>query len=151
MAIVCKFGSMSKFEPGENVLHCVPSVGFISTKALPTYQLFFPFPLLLKASLYITDRRVFLVVFIFGRVFQQFSMWYPKKAQEGDQEIVKSTSMGNLRILGPYLEVVSHNSNRPWYHRYLCSSRIRHRFYMKNPEPLYESICNCLKICEKRK
>lgn len=138
--IVFKFGSMSTFLPDEEVLHTVPSVGFISSKSFPSYRLFFPLRPLWSASLYITDRRVVLVAYLFGFVFQEFTAWYPAKAPQNDQELVDSTCVGNMRVLGPYLEVVSQNNNRPWYWRWACSPRIRMRFYMKRPEPLYESV-----------
>ncbi|MCX7000556.1 MAG: hypothetical protein NT106_09735 [Candidatus Sumerlaeota bacterium] len=135
---------MSALEPGENVLHSVPSVGFISSKALPTYRLFFPIPPLMKASLIITDRRVIIVSYLFGFVIQKFSSWYPERSPEGELEIIESVSLGKMRLIGPYLEVVSFNDNRPWYYRYLCAARVRLRFYMKNPEPLYETLSSQL-------
>jgi len=137
---------MSTLEPGENVLHFIPSVGFISSKALPSYRLFFPIPPLMKASLIITDRRIIILVYLFGFVIQEFSSWYLGRNPEGKLEIIESASVGRLKILGPYLEVVSYNDKRPWYYRYLCAARVRLRFYMKNPEPLYESISSGLEV-----
>jgi hypothetical protein len=137
---------LSALEPGENVLHFIPSVGFISSKALPTYRLFFPIPPLMKASLIITDRRIIIVSYLFGFVIQEFSSWYPGRNPEGKLEIIESASVGKMRLIGQYLEVVSYNDNRPWYYRYLCAARVRLRFYMKNPEPLYESMSSVLEV-----
>jgi len=138
MSGINKVGSLKSLLPGEEILHFVPSLGLATAKALPTYRVFFPIPLFLRASLYITDRRVLTVVYLFGLVIEEFSSWYPGCGLEDDFEIVESISVGRLNILGPYLEVISHNDNRPWYCRYLCAARLRLRFYMKNPETLYE-------------
>ena len=145
MAINFKVGSMTLLGSDESVLHCIPSIKFASFKALPTYRLFFPL-LLLNASLYITDRRILIVTYLFGLRIQKFSAWYPDRGPEDDQEIVVSIRTGRLGILGDYLEVVSYNNNRPWYYRYLCSPMMRMRFYMKNPELLYESMCSVLEV-----
>jgi len=140
VAIVFTFGSMSGFYPGEEILHTVHSIGFMSTKALPSYRLFFPLPPLWRVSLYITDKRAFLVAYLFGVVIQEFITWYPGRAPAGDHERVHSTRVGKLKLFGRYLELVSYNSRRPWYWRCICSPSVRMRFYLKNPEPLYESL-----------
>lgn len=100
----------------------------------------------MKASLIITDRRIIIVSYLFGFVIQEFSSWYPGRNPEGKLEIIESASVGKMRLIGQYLEVVSYNDNRPWYYRYLCAARVRLRFYMKNPEPLYESMSSVLEV-----
>jgi hypothetical protein len=125
---------------GEHILHVVPSVGFVSCKALPTYRLFFPVPLLCKAALYVTDRRTLVVTRMFGLVVQQFGSWYPGREPQGDGELVVSASVGRMRVLGPYLEVVSSNERRPYCPRWLCARDVRMRFFMREPEPLCDAV-----------
>ena len=138
MSGINKVGSLKSLLPGEEILHFVPSLGLTTMKALPTYRIFFPIPLFLRASVHITDRRIIIVTYLFGLVIDKFSSWYPGRAPEGDFEIIESASVGKMRLSGPYLEVISFNDKRPWYYRCLCAGHLRLRFYMKNPEPLYE-------------
>ncbi len=66
----------------------------------------------------------------------EFSQWFEGVAESEDEEFVRDVSVGRHRVLGPYLEVVSHNPVKPWYR----SHDIRLRFFMRHPEGALEAI-----------
>ncbi len=138
MAIRLRFASAPEFLPDETVLHSKPFCRFISVKALPTYRLFLPLPPLWSTGLYITNRRFFLVVHLFGCVTQECSAWYPGKGPPTDPEVVHVIRVGVLRLLGPYLEVITYNPKRRC--RWLCAPKMRWRFYVTDPDWLRETI-----------
>lgn len=144
MSIIFYFGAMKPLLPDEKVLHHIPSIGYCTSKALPTYRIAFKIPLLLRMSLYITNRRILFVVRMFPKITQDYGAWFPGCEPDDDTEIVVSASVGRSSILGPYLEIITLNEHRPWYYRCLCAARIRIRCYIKNPEPICDIIVSQL-------
>lgn len=134
MGIVFKFGRMSSLEDGEHMLQTIDSIGFMTTLSPPSYYMTVSLPPFVRASISLTTRRFFLVVYCGGTVFQELSSWYPGRAPEGNAEYVASVRTGNMVWAGPYLEVVSRNEGRPWYCRLCYAPYIRMRFYMKDPD-----------------
>src|ERR1035437_8893089 len=96
----------------EVVLKRMSNVFYVTTQSPPSYRVAFYIPFFLRASLILTDRRMLLVVRMFGLVVQEISAWYPGRAPAGDEEFVKSADTGRNRWLGQFLEIVSHNGNR---------------------------------------
>lgn len=140
MSNIFYFGGMKPLLPDETILHYIPRVGYITAKALPTYRIAFPIPLLLRMSLYITDRRILFIARMFPFIVQENSTWFPGCEPDDDPELVESSSVGNNPTIGPYLEFIYYNEHRPWYYRYLCAARVRIRIYMKNPQPVCDII-----------
>ena len=130
MSIRFSFNMLPKLLSGEKVLLFKPWLWFVSGKSPPNYRIFFPIPLLCEAGLYITDRRVLLVAYLFRLFIQENSIWLKGKGEPGDNEFIEETSVGENFLLGTYLEIVSETSPRPWYR----SHRARLRFFMKDAE-----------------
>jgi hypothetical protein len=130
MSIRFSFNMLPKLLPGEKVLLFKPWLWFVSGKSSPSYRIFFPIPLLCEAGLYITDRRVLLVAYLFRLFIQENSIWLKGKGKLEDNEFIEEISVGENFFLGTYLEIVSEISPIPWYR----SHRARLRFFMKDAE-----------------
>ena len=129
MSVAFSFNLLPSLLPGEKVLFFKRWVWGLSAKSPPSYRIFWSAPPLWEAGLYVTDRRLLLVVHLFRLLTQQVSLWLHE--EEGD-EYVKDVSVGRSRLFGPYLEVVSENPTKEWFR----SPRCRSRFFMRDPESL---------------
>ncbi len=134
------FNMLPKLLPGEKVLLFKPWLWFVSGKSLPSYRIFFPIPILCEAGLYITDRRVLLVAYLFRLFIQENSLWFKDKGKLEDNESIEEISVGRNFLLGKYLEIVSEISPIPWYR----SRRARLRFYMKDAEAAHILITEAM-------
>jgi hypothetical protein len=115
--------------PGEVIQHSIDSIPFISGKALPSYRVFFPIPPLMRAGLLVSEQRMILVAYMFGFLVQESSFWYRATAPADDPEIIQSVALGEHKLLGKYLEVVSHHPRRMKYLNWLAAPTAVMRFY----------------------
>ena len=81
-----------------------------------------------------------MVSYILGVVVQERSSWFPGQAPPGDTELVVSVDRGETRLLGTYLEIVTHNEHRSWYWRSICSPNMRLRIGLADPAPLLATL-----------
>lgn len=140
MAIVYRMGRRSAFGPDETVLHEVPRVRCMSSHSPPSSTVYGSLPPLWHASLFVTNKRVFVVTYALGVVIQELSSWYPGLAPAGDTELVATVGQGKARLLGNYLEIVTRNEHRSWYWRNICSPDLRLRIGLPEPAPLLATI-----------
>jgi len=136
MGLRYRFGFLPDLRPGEKVLYVKPWVWSASFKSLPSYRVFFSLPPLWEAGLYVTDRRVLLVACVFRLLSQEFSIWFPGKAEPGDQELLKKVGRGSFHLLGEYLEIISEGPGKRWYR----SRQLRSRLFMRHPEVIHDLI-----------
>ncbi len=136
MALGFKFNLLPELLPGERVMHFKKWVWGISSKSLPTYRLFFSLPPLWEAGLYVTNRRVVLMVHCFRLLTQEFSLWFRGKTRGDDAELFKAVSTGQCRWSGSYLELVSEDPKPHWYR----SCKLRLRLFMCHPQVLEQII-----------
>jgi hypothetical protein len=136
MALGLKFSLLPEFQPGETVLHSKPWIWALSCKSPPTYRLFFSLPLLWKAGLYVTDRRIVLMAHAFHLWTQELSIWFSRGPQGEERELFKSVSTGSSRWAGRYLELISEDLQTHWYR----SRELRLRFFIRDTEVLRQLI-----------
>jgi serine/threonine protein kinase/protocatechuate 3,4-dioxygenase beta subunit len=122
--------------PGETVVHVKLRLWGVFNKSLPTYRLFFSLPPFWEAGLYVTNRRILFVSHFFGLLAQQFSIWFPGRAPEGEAEFLRKVSVGRSRWLGRCLDVKSETSLKRWYR----SRELLLRLYVRAPEALRDAI-----------
>jgi hypothetical protein len=128
---------LPSFLAGEKVLFFKRWVWAGSWKSWPTcYRWNFSTPPFTEQGLYITDRRVLEVIYIFRTIKLEYSLWFEGRGGPGDNEFVKEVNVGKSWIVGPYLEVVSESSVKQWWR----SRRLQSRFFMKNPESVRRVI-----------
>jgi len=135
MGIRFKFNLLPSLLPEEKVLFFKKWVWAFSVKSLPTYRLDFSLPPVVDAGLYVTDRRILLVISCFRVFTQELSQWFEGKNTVEDKEFIKEVSVGKSRFCGSYLEVVS-EGHESWYR----GKKFRLRLYMRNPEPIRQII-----------
>jgi len=136
MSVAFSFNLLPSLLPGEKVLFFKRWVWGLSAKSPPSYRIFWSAPPLWEAGLYVTERRLLLVVHLFRLLTQQVSLWLDGQHQPGGHECVEDVSVGRSRLFGPYLEVVSENPTKEWFR----SPRCRSRFFMRDPESLRRII-----------
>jgi hypothetical protein len=138
--IPASFNVLPSFLPGEKVLFFKMWVWAASGKSWPSYRWSFSVPPFMEQGLYVTDRRVLVVFYIFRTIKFEDSLWFEGRGEPGGNEFVKEVNVGKSRIVGPYLEVVSESSVKQW-----CRSpKIRLRLFMKNPEPIRRIIAEAM-------
>jgi hypothetical protein len=136
MAVGFGFGVLPSILPGEKVLGFKKWIWALSGKSLPSYRLFFSIPPLWEAGVYVTDRRILFVAYVARLIRQEVSLWFEGRAEPGDRDFVKDISSGRGRLLGPYLQVISLNTQKHWYR----SPWLRVRVFMKHPKLLQQAI-----------
>jgi hypothetical protein len=125
---------LPSFLPGEKVLFFKRWVWAASAKTRPiyyNYRWWFSLPPLLEHGLYVTDRRVLHVYYIFRIIKCEFSQWFEGKQEPPVNELVKDVSCGKSRLLGPYLDIVSENLVKQRFRPPQVQVRIR--LYMRDP------------------
>jgi len=125
-----KFNLLPILQPGEKVLLVKRWVGFCTYLSSPNYRWSFSLPPVQEQGLYVTDQRVLHILHVFRLFTVEFDQWFEKKSNNSDTEFIKEVNTGRNLLCGPYLEIVSENSSKPWYR----SRRVRMRLYMKNPK-----------------
>jgi hypothetical protein len=138
---------LPKLLPGEKVLLFKPWLWFasgkkwLSGKSLPYYyRIFFPIPLLCEAGLYVTDRRILIVAYLFRLFILENNIWLKGKEEMEDNDFIEETSVGENFLLGTYLEIASETSPRPWRR----SHRALLRIFMKNAEAAHKLIAEAM-------
>lgn len=135
-----KFNVLPSIGAEERVLYFKNWLWAASGKSLPSYRLFFSLPPLWEAGFYVTDRRVLLMSHVLRLFTFEISQWYQGADAADDEEFVRSTRVGRHRVLGPFLEVVSHNPVKRWYR----SHELRIRFFIRNPEIAEQIISDAM-------
>jgi len=135
MGLRFKFNLLPSLLPEEKVLFFKQQVWILFVKSLPTYRLNISLPPLVEVGLYITDKRILLVIYSFRIFAQEFSQWFEGRGTSADNEFIKEVKVGKSWLWGPYLEVVSDGS-KAWYR----GTQFRMRLFMRNPEPVRQII-----------
>jgi hypothetical protein len=130
MGIRFKLNLLPAFLPGEKVLYFKKWLWFCSGLSFPNYRIFFSLPPLWEGALYVTNRRVLFVGYLFRFINQEFDQWFELEEKPPDTEIIRGVRVGKNRLLGSYLEIISGNSVKHWYR----SSKVRIRLYIKDAE-----------------
>jgi hypothetical protein len=130
---ILKIGEPSPLLSGERVVHQAGSFRLISSKSLPSYRIGPTLPALWRVSLLVTDRGCRVSARILGFMTQEIRMWYPGENPIGDPETITGVR-SSTGLLGPYLEIRSHNPRRR--QRWLWSPNLTLRFYLREPEPI---------------
>jgi hypothetical protein len=138
MGIRFKFSLLPSFLPGEKVLYFKKWLWFCSGRSFPNYRIFFSLPPLWEGALYITDRRVLFVGYLFRLISQEFDQWFELEEKPPDTEIIKEIRVGENWLLGSYLEIISEDSVKHWYRL----PKVRIRLYMKDVESVRGIIEN---------
>jgi hypothetical protein len=107
-----------------------------SLKSPPSDRLNLSLPPVLEAVVYITDRRILLVVHIFRILSGEHSLWFEGGGKPGAKEFIKEVNIGKRQRLGPYLEIISESSAKRWYR----SPEAQLRLFMSNPESIRKII-----------
>jgi tRNA A-37 threonylcarbamoyl transferase component Bud32 len=131
-----KTSLLPEFVAGERVLHFKKRLWALWCVALPACRFFFSLPPLWEAGLYITDKRVLLVVNLLRLLTQEFSIWFPGRKPPQDREVFQSVSTGKSPWLGEYLTLESAAAEKHWYR----SQRLRVRLYLRQPESLRQIV-----------
>ena len=149
MATRFRFNVQPSFYPGERVLFTKNWLWFLSCKALPTYRVVFPLPPLCQAGMYVTDRRVLIVFPMLGLASLETDAYFSGAGEPREKEILKGVTCGRNWLLGPYLQIMTEDSQVHWY-SFLPSPVARFRIYMKNPERISLIICDAMKAAHGR-
>lgn len=131
-----KFNLFPTLLPGGKVLVFEKRIRAYSVKSPPSDRVNLLAPPLLEAGLYVTDRRVLLVIHMFRVLAGEQSQWFKVRGEPEAKESIKEINVGKRPLLGPYLEVISENPVKRWYR----SPRLQARFFMKNPESVRRVI-----------
>ena len=135
-----RFNLLPKLQPGEKILFVKKWVGFCTALSSPSYRWSFSLPPVFDEGLYVTDQRILHTFYIFRILAMEFSQWYEGKEAAENPEFVKEVRTGRHWLGGSYLEIISEISERQW----LRSQRARIRIYMKNPEPVCQTITEAM-------
>jgi hypothetical protein len=141
MGLRFKANLLPTFMPGETAVFFKKWIWFCSAKSFLNYRIFFSLPSLWDGAVYITNRRILFIGYLFRLINQEFDQWFETKEKLSDTEITKEVKVGQNRLLGSYLEIISENPVKHWYR----SPQVCVRLYMKNAESLHKIIANrCL-------
>jgi hypothetical protein len=138
MGIRFKFNLLPSFLPGEKILFFKKWLWFCSGWSFPNYRIFFSLPPLWEGALYVTNRRVLFVGYLFRLVNQEFDQWFKLEEKPPDTEIIREVRVRKNWLLGSYLEIISEDSVKHWYR----SSKVRIRLYMKDAQSVHRIIEN---------
>lgn len=127
---------LPSFQAGEKVIFFKKWIWLGSVKSMPTYRWWLSLPPIVEHGLYVTERRVLHVFHIFRLLKQEFSQYFEEKDKAGYDEFIKEVNVGKSWLIGPYLEIVSECSIKPWYR----SSKAWLQLFMKNPESVSRII-----------
>jgi len=127
---------LPSFLLGEKVLFLKRWVLAASGRSGLYYRWSFSIPPVMEQGLYVTDRRVLVVFYIFRTIKFEYSLWFEGRGKPVDNEVVKEVNVGKSWIVGPYLEIVSESSVKQWCRSRRCQVRI----FMKNPESMRRVI-----------
>jgi hypothetical protein len=138
MDATVEFNLLPSFSADEKIIYSKKRVWALTVKSLPTFRYFLSIPPLWDVSFYVTDKRIFIVGYLFRFLKFETSQWY---YQENDNaELLKEFNIGRSKIFCSYLEVISENSVKKWYRSPLLGIR----FFMKNPEDVYKIIAEAV-------
>ena len=126
--------------PGEKVLGVRRWIWAASGKSLPSYRLFFSLPPIQEAGIYITDKRILQVFYLFRILAFEYSIWFPRHITSETEEIIQSVAIGRMPIFGKYIEIISHDPVRRWPR----SPQARLRLFLHNPEELCDLISQAM-------
>ena len=136
MGIKFKFGLLPNLEREEKVLYFKPWILAASFKSLPAYRIFFSLPPLWELGLYVTNRRILLVAYLFRLISEEISLWFPGKADTEDEDVIKKVSIDDSNVLGKSLQIILEYPKKHWYH----SRELHLRLFMRDSSALYELI-----------
>ena len=135
MGIRFNFNLLPSFFPEEKIRFSKKRVWAFFVESLLTYRMNISWPPFVEAGLYVTDRRILLVISCFRVFIQESSQWFEGRGTAEDKEFIKEVCVGESRFWGPYLEVVS-EGQESWYR----GKKFRLRLYMRNPGPIRQII-----------
>jgi len=127
---------LPSFQTGEKVIFFKKWVWLGSMKSLPSYRWWPSLPPIVEHGMYVTQRRILHVFYIFRILRQEFSQYFERKDKAGYGEFMKEVKVGKSVLFGPYLEIVSECSTKSWWR----SSEFRLQLFMRNPESVRKII-----------
>lgn len=113
----------------------LPWVWGMSSRSRPSYRVFASVPPLFEAGMYITDRRILIVVSLVRLIAQEVSLWFDGYAGRGD-DVIRSSSLGEGNVLGQYLDVVTTCDES----HYLRDRELRIRLYTRHAHQAHAII-----------
>ena len=125
---------------GEKVLSIRQWIWAASGKSLPSYRLFFLLPPIQEAGIYVTDRRVLLVAYLFRIFAFEASIWFPRCVASETDEVIQSETVDRMPILGRYIEIISTDPVKHWYR----SPESRLRLFVRDPQSLHNVIAQAM-------
>ncbi len=135
------FNLLPSFLAGEKVLFLKRWVWAASERSGPYYYRWsFSIPPVMEQGLYVTDRRVLAVFYIFRVLKFEYSLWFEGRCEAGNNEIVKEVNARKRRIAGPYLEIVAESPVKRWFHSRQGTVHI----FMRNPESVRKIIAEAM-------
>lgn len=136
---------LPSFLPGEKVLFFKSMVWVWSLESESTRRQWnFSLPPLTEAGVYVTDRRIIHVTYIFRIMKCDSSAWFEGKAGPDGYDFVKEANIGRHKTFGAYLEIVSKSIVKQWGRP--AQSQIR--LFMKDPESMRQVIAEMIKVSE---
>lgn len=126
------FNLLPHIQPDEKVLCVKKWLWAASFKSLPTYRFFFSLPPIMESGIYVTDRRLLKVLYIFRILSIEMSIWFPGYATAEKDETMRSVTIDEMPVFGRYLEIISEDSIKRWYR----SRQLRIRLFLRDPQPI---------------
>jgi hypothetical protein len=135
------FNMLTSFLSGEKVLFLKRWVWAVSGRLWPYYYRWsFSIPPVMEQGLYVTDRRVLLVGYMFRVLKFEGSLWFEGTGVPDNNNIVKEVNVRKSRIAGPYLEIVAESPVKRWFHSRQGTVHI----FMRNPESVRKIIAEAM-------
>lgn len=136
MGLRFMFNLLPDLHSGEKIEATKKWVGFCSGLSFPNYRWSFSLPPLIEQGLFITDRRIVHISYVFRIFSQQFDQWFDSDESVQDTELIQEVTSGRHWLLGAYLEIISESTKKLWYR----SRRARIRIYTKDAEEFSTKI-----------
>jgi len=143
MSCLISISLMPRLLPGERVFYIRRWIWAASGKSLPSYRLFFLLPPIQEAGIYVTDRRVLLVGYLFRILAFETSIWFPRCVVSETDEVVQTVTVDRMPIFGRYIEIISKDPVKHWYR----SQQSRLRLFVRDPQSLHDMIAQAM-ACE---
>jgi hypothetical protein len=141
MGLKIGVGLLPRLLADEKVLHVQPWVRAVSGKSWPSYRVSWSVPLIQEMGLYVTDRRVVLVCWLFRLLRLEWAAWFEVEEEGADQDQIQDVSVGRRSLGGDYLQITTRNPVRHW----LRSPEARIRIGVKEPEVVGRLIRSALR------
>jgi len=140
MSCLMSISLMPRLLPGERVFCIRQWIWAASGKSLPSYRLFFLLPPIQEAGIYVTDRRVLLVAYLFRILAFETSIWFPRCVVSETDEVIQTVTVDRMPIFGRYIEMITKDPVKHWYR----SPQSRLRLFVRDPQSLHDMIAQAM-------